>query len=244
MRTLSAAELLDVWERGFSQPPAERALTLLSAACADVSRESLASLSIGERDAQLLTLREQTFGPQLLLLASCSECDAKLETSFTTAGLRVEPAAVATESLTLTKNGYELVFRLPNSFDLMAVTDCRELVAGRQLLLERCVSSVRLNGQEASVSQLPDEILEAFAERLGKLDPQGDVQLTLVCPQCDHQWQSIFDIEAFLWKEVSAWAIRILREVHVLASAYGWREFDVLNMSHRRRQAYLELLSG
>jgi hypothetical protein len=244
MRTLSAAELLDVWERGFIQPPAERALTLLSAACSDVSRESLASLSIGERDAQLLTLREQTFGPQLLLLATCRECGAKLETSFTTARLRVEPEEVATESFTLTKNGYELVFRLPNSFDLMAVTDCREFGAGHELLLDRCVSSVRFNSQKVSVSQLPDEIVDAFAERLSQLDPQGDVKLTLVCPQCDHEWQSIFDIEAFLWKEISAWAIRILREVHVLASAYGWREFDVLNMGRRRRQAYLELLSG
>jgi len=244
MRALSAAELLNVWERGLTQSPAERALTLLRAACADVSLESLKRLSVGERDACLLTLREQTFGPQLWSVASCSKCGEKLEMSFSAAELRVEVEPIATESLALTVDGYELCFRLPNSLDMAAVADCRDLAAGRQLLIERCISSAELDGQSVNVAQLPANIIDVFAERLGELDPQGNLELTLLCPQCNHEWQSIFDIEAFLWKEITAWAIRILREVHALASAYGWSEFDVLKMSHWRRQAYLELASG
>ena len=62
MRALSAAELLSVWERGTGQPPHERALSLLAAACPESSRDELAILSIGERDKRLLTLRAWTFG--------------------------------------------------------------------------------------------------------------------------------------------------------------------------------------
>jgi hypothetical protein len=34
----------------------------------------------------------------------------------------------------------------------------------------------------------------------------------------------------------------VLREVHILASAYGWREDDILAMSPARRRIYLEML--
>jgi hypothetical protein len=33
-----------------------------------------------------------------------------------------------------------------------------------------------------------------------------------------------------------------LRDVHELASAYGWRESEILALSPQRRQAYLELV--
>jgi hypothetical protein len=34
----------------------------------------------------------------------------------------------------------------------------------------------------------------------------------------------------------------MVREVHRMASAYGWREADILAMSAFRRQRYLELI--
>jgi hypothetical protein len=62
-----------------------------------------------------------------------------------------------------------------------------------------------------------------------------------VCPSCGHVWQALLDIVDFLWKEVAAGAARLLDEVHTLARAYHWPEADILAMSSRRRQAYLEL---
>jgi hypothetical protein len=40
---------------------------------------------------------------------------------------------------------------------------------------------------------------------------------------------------------LTTWVRRLLREVHTLALAYGWREADILNMSARRRRFYLEM---
>ena len=42
--------------------------------------------------------------------------------------------------------------------------------------------------------------------------------------------------------EVQARARRLLREVDVLARAYGWTEADVLALSEQRRTAYLEIV--
>jgi len=72
-------------------------------------------------------------------------------------------------------------------------------------------------------------------------DPQADLQLAMVCPQCAHRWTTTFDIASFFWTELNAWALRLLREVHTLASVYGWSEAEILDLSPTRRKAYLEM---
>jgi hypothetical protein len=52
----------------------------------------------------------------------------------------------------------------------------------------------------------------------------------------------LFDIATFFWAEVSAHARRLIRDVHALARAYGWREVEILSMSGWRRERYLEQL--
>ena len=244
MRVLSAPELLNVWERGLAQSPLQRALTLLAAACSETTLEVLANLSIGQRDARLLTLREWTFGSQLVSVVTCPGCGERLELTFEAADLRAIPEAEPMDTLWLSVAGYELSFRLPNSSDLAAVANHKDIAAIRQLLLERCLCTVRLHGEPVSADQLPAEVVDALVERMTQVDPQADVQLALSCPRCDKQWQAAFDIESFFWSEINAWAQRILQEVHVLASAYGWREIDILSLSPWRRQVYLNLVSG
>lgn len=243
MRALSTPELLNIWERGLFQSPIQQALMLLSAACSDTQPDALAKLSIGQRDARLLTLREWTFGSQLVGLVTCPSCNERLELTFSTADLRVMSEAEPMETLSLNVAGYELCFRLPNSLDLAAVANHKDLVAAQQLLLERCLSTAQHNGEPISVDQLPADVVNAIVERVARADPQGDVQLALSCPQCSYQWQVSFDIVSFFWSEINAWAHRILKEVHNLASAYGWREADILALSPWRRQYYLELVN-
>ncbi|MGH9944178.1 MAG: phage baseplate protein [Pyrinomonadaceae bacterium] len=259
MRALSAPELLSVWEQGLTRSPIERALLLLAAACCgddETPHDALvvAHLSVGERDARLLTLREWTFGPQLTSLAHCPSCGERLESSLAIADLRVEIEGDQTpaETLWLEINGYELHFRLPNSLDLLAVASsssqaqaaAEDLDATRALLLARCLLSARYADDPRTVEQLPAEIVGAMIEKMSLADPQSDLRLAYCCPQCGAQWQAAFDIGAFFWSEIEAWAERLLREVHVLASRYGWREWDILCMTPQRRQFYLHLIGG
>jgi hypothetical protein len=51
-------------------------------------------------------------------------------------------------------------------------------------------------------------------------------------------------IASYLWGEIDDWARRVLRDIHVLASAYGWRESDILDMNARRRETYLQMLGA
>lgn len=236
--------MLSVWEQSLGHPRHERALRLLAAACPEASIDELAALSIGQRDARLLTLREWTFGAKLEGLMTCPACDNRLELNFNVAEIRIAAEAAPVETLSLDIDDYDIRFRLPNSYDIATIAGCKDVAAGQRQLLKRCLSSIRYRDEEADAENLPVEILDATAARMDAADPQADVQLNLACTQCGHQRQSVFDIESFFWNEIHAWAERTLREVHTLARAYGWREADILAMNPHRRQLYLEMLSA
>ena len=226
----------------------------------------LSKLSIGQRDALLLTLRERTFGSQLVSLAVCPSCGERLELNFHVGDIRVTPPAEPVETLVLNVADYEISFRLPNSLDLMACASSytvaehkahatrspvqqrlssashEHLANAQEILIGRCLLKATYNGEELAVHQLPANLLDVVVEQIAQADPQADVQLALTCAACGHQWESLFDIVSFFWTEINAWVTRILREVHILASAYGWREADILAMSPRRRHLYLEMV--
>lgn len=243
MRALSAAELLDVWERGLAQSPAQRALTLLVAACHEAPIERLAQFSVGERDACLLALREETLGPRLASLTHCPACSEQVELQIKTADLyTAKPKAEAL--LRVSAADHAIEFRLPTSLDVASLDPAADAKANRQQLLQRCVISARRGQAEVAAAELPDEAVAAVARRMSEVDPQADVQLALTCPQCQHSWQTPLDIVSYFWSEIHAWAHRTLREIHILAAAYGWREADVLALNPWRRHAYLELIQS
>lgn len=248
MRPLSASELLAVWERGKDQSFFEKALLLLAVACPDYPADALSKLSLGRRDARLLSLREWIFGRQLAGLANCPSCGERLELTLNTSDLRVDlPEQSAEEPepepLSVNLGDHEVRFRLPNSQDLVEVSKVQDHALARILLLEHCLVSVYHQGRETAAGDLPEEVITAITERMEQADPQANMELDLSCPACSHEWRSAFDIVPFFWAEIHAWAIRMLHEVHALALAYGWREADILAMTPRRRQAYLEMIS-
>jgi len=243
MRALSASQLLDVWERGRAQQSAQRALTLLSAASPQTPLDILAERSIGHRDAALLTLREWTFGSKLASVATCPACSERLEFSFDVTDILVSPDSEPAGVLSLSAADYDLRFRLPNSNDLAALTDpgCGgDADTASHRLLERCLLDAQQGGKQQRVDELPADVIDAIVERIAEADPQADVQLALSCPACEHKWKATFDIVTYFWSEIDAWVQRTLREVHSLASAYGWREADILAMSAWRRRFYLQ----
>jgi len=77
-----------------------------------------------------------------------------------------------------------------------------------------------------------------------RADPNADLLLNMVCPECSGQWSVGFDVPGYLWMEVRTWARRTFREVAVLAQAFGWSEAEIMAMSPSRRGDYLDLLSA
>lgn len=240
MRSLSAAQLLQVWEQGMSEHPVDRALTLLSACC-DESRKELAGLSIGRRDARLFELYELLFGPEMEAFTQCPQCGELLEYRLSVRDMRLD-VPDQQQPLCLEFGASSMHLRLPDSTDLRAASRAHSVDTARKILLERCV--VADHGQEVSSDFWTDDIIEQVASFLRQADPQAETLIDLSCCACRHAWQLLLDIEGFLWIKISTLARRLLREVHALACAYGWREQDILALSAVRRQAYLEMAAS
>jgi hypothetical protein len=106
-------------------------------------------------------------------------------------------------------------------------------------------SSGQLRSLEPEVlAPILDQLGGAMTDTVEAVDPQAEVELVCVCPACALQWSAPFDIVDYLWRELEAWVKQLLREVHILASRYGWSERDLLALSPWRRRYYLGLIGG
>jgi hypothetical protein len=250
MRALSASNLLDIWERGAGSAPVDQALAILSAAFPQASKDALATIDFVQRDLCLLHLRTLTFGSQIKGLADCPACGQRLELDFDARELPAwtypvpDPAAMKSlnPETSLQVNDYEVIVRLPNSKDLATLSHVTDAATRRQQLIEACVISAQRNGEALMADELPPDALNLLAERISQDHPLAEQTLAVVCPACGHAWDILFDIVSLFWSEIHAWSLRLMREVHILASAYGWREADILAMSAWRRQRYLEMV--
>src|SRR5262249_58311058 len=108
------------------------------------------------------------------------------------------------------------------------------------LLASGVVEAVR-DAEPVFAGDLPEDVVREVVERMAALDPQADTRINLSCPDCQYRWSEVFDVVSFFWTEIDAWARRLLRDVNILARAYGWREHDILALSPMRRQLYLAM---
>lgn len=241
MHPLSAQAVLRVWEQTQNREPIDCALALLSAANPEATRDQLAALSLAERDQRLLALRELTFGAHADAWVECQRCGSRLEFSLATSTM--QPANQPPPApLTLDLEEWHLEFRLPNSSDLEEAARQHEPAEARRCLLRRCITQGLRYGAPVTPAELPASLAKRVAKRMAEQHPLAEVQIQVVCPTCGHSCQVLFDIASFFWEEVRDEAQRLLRQVHFLARAYGWREQDILALSPVRRQAYLEMV--
>jgi hypothetical protein len=240
MKSLSASEMLNVWEQGLNRPHLQKTLLLLATAFPELTIDAIAELSIGTRDACLLFVRERLFGPRLVSNAVCPCCAGKIEWEQSVADFVVSGGEqpVSPGAFVFEKEGYRLCFRLPNSLD-MAVLDGCESAHALLTLLRQCIQSAEYAGVPCAIEKLPEAVIQSLSERIEAMDPQADVRIQLTCPDCAYGWEVFFDIASFLWAEIDAWAERMLQAIHKLAKTYGWSERDILNLSPARRQLYL-----
>ena len=244
MDSVTAADLLAVWERGRSASPGERGLLLLRLAQPVADDRELGDWSAGHRDATLLELRERVFGPSLSMLTSCRACGESLELDVPVAEMLVPGSDPPPQPLSLSEGSYRVRFRLPSAGDLAALGAAEEDGVDERWLLERCIVEASESGTPRPGSELPDDVLEAVASAMASADPQAELEVSLDCPACGEVFSSRFDIVSFLWQEVDSQAERLLREVAMLASAFGWSEREVLSMSAWRRAWYVGLVGG
>jgi hypothetical protein len=233
MRIPTSSNMLLVWERGIGLHPLDQGLLFLSAAFPELPSDTFADWPLGLRNSTLAEYHYSIFGAELEGSVTCPECGEKLEFQIDARSLIArserQPAGDCIEV-----HGHR--FRLPTSRDLIHVADEADPAVGARRLLEVC----HLDADEAT--NWSEEDIEEIGERMAAADPLAETRLVLRCQTCSHEWNENFDIAQFLWAEVDAAAKRLLREVHTLASAYGWTEAEILALSDTRRTSYLGMV--
>ena len=220
---------MEAWERGSPEPALSRPLALLRTAGAD---GVLVDLSLIARDARLFALRRMTFGEVLRGVLPCNACGARMEFEISTGAIlaRIEEPRDAEWSA----GGWSFRMRPVTTRDLSGIASMPD---ARQRLLERC-TAVDAQDAPAALAVCQNVAVEQF----NRLNRDAETRFTLNCPACAEGVEVDLDIGRFLWMEVRHGALTLLREIHELASAYGWCEHDVLEMSSARRAMYLEMV--
>lgn len=258
MRPLSAARVLDLADRLVGGASPDDALAMLEAAYPETPREELAAWPLGLRDERLLEIRRRTLPAPLEIGAKCPECGAEVEVGLDAGDIHPPVGADPDEPRnpggptgpplhvvqSLTSGDLTLRFRPVATEDLLIVRHEPTAERATEVLLERIVEEARRGGEDIPTADLTEDEVQALSERLTEADPGAEIRFSLTCPDCEHAWWELFDPASFLAEEIRRLAGRILAEIHVLASAYGWHEADLLAMSGRRRRAYLEMLGA
>jgi hypothetical protein len=234
MRAPTQADLIALWEAGRSLEPIDRGV--LAVRATSRGSENVADWPLGRRNRALAQLHGAAFGGALCGWTRCPECGEQLEFKFdghSVANAELEPESE--EGRLVTVGGER--FRLPTSRDLAAAAQGESEAAATRRLLRAC----RVGPQPAAADWNEEEV-RAIEERLAEADPLAEILLRFDCPACSASFNESLDIGDFVWAKIESQAKRILREVHLLASAYGWSESQILALSPARRSAYLDMV--
>lgn len=182
------------------------------------SPADLRALSVGDRNALLLTLVAVTYGARAEWVIECPSCGEQLDAEVDLEELVGSAAPVQGECT-------EAGFRLPTCGDLEAVSGLADADEARRTLLDRCVTSWRA---------LDDESLMAVESAMAEADPLADIDVLLVCATCGTTVSAALDPRAELAARLATPG-QLMEDVHALALAYGWTEPEVLALPRDRK---------
>ncbi|MBN1175001.1 MAG: hypothetical protein JXA67_22775 [Micromonosporaceae bacterium] len=245
-------QLLTAWELGIRQGPAERALTLLSAAHVHGSSMDSAHVDVGSREVTLAGLLCQIGGGQVWGSTECCGCCERLDVPVAVDAIAALPVHEPGARFTIAVDGEEVAFRLPTTADLDAVAGLA-VDEARDALLRRCLGlGVEPEARQGTgpdtgppgTGVLAAGLVEAVEAALERIAPAGSIRVLIGCPSCGTSTEAAVDLSVLLWAELETLALALLNDIHTLAAAYGWTEDEILRLSPARRAAYLNLASG
>lgn len=240
LRPPTGADELVLVERLAAASAAERVTTLLARCVEQIGDqpgglEAVRELTVGDREALLLSLRQAAFGERLLISVRCTDCDELMDIELSVRDLLVAPYDDVADrhELPLAAGG-QLRFRLPTGADQEAAAAAATALDGARVLKERCAVGPAQAGELADV--------ETLGAEMARLDPQAEVQLGAICPACGAPVEALLDAATVLLDELTPDADALFREVHALARHYHWSQAEILGLELPRRRRYLALL--
>jgi hypothetical protein len=204
----------------------------------DAERLCAVDLAAADRDRMLATVYERAFGDRIESTLTCTRCTQPVDLHFSlrqlTASLN-DPCVV--EGLRPLGNArFEAVggarFRVPTGRDELDAADFEQNEA-ESLLLNRCAEGGAWPGGAG-----------AFQEMLDEVAPLIDLELTASCAECGYPHTIQFDIQSYLLGALLGERNRLIKEIHRVATAYGWCLDDILSLTRSERRQLVELIEN
>lgn len=180
------------------------------------------AMALGARDMALIGLWRRWFGAAVPCLDTCPACGRDVSFDLPLDGIAIAETPQA-----------------PGPWRCLTTRDLLD-VHGLAAADARCALAAAVTGADH-----PGAELVAEADRwLDRHDPMAKIEIELACAFCSAHWARPFDIVEHLWTALHGAGQSLLREVHLLASAYHWSERDILALPPARRRAYIAMVSA
>jgi hypothetical protein len=192
--------------------------------------------AVSDRTAALLRLLASTDGSaQLGLEACCGDpaCGERFVFDLPLEAVLEQRPATGPIRATLPE-ARPVTLRRPTGRDLLAWNALRP--QSRQQALGAMLRSLVIEG-DVSVEDAP-----AIAGVLAEADPLVAFSVSCTCPACDAPAEVSIDLEEIALTRLRQRQGAMLREIHLLASRYGWSEEQILAIPAARRARYLSLI--
>lgn len=229
MSGLKGDKLLEAWELSRELPEQEAVLAVLALAWPECDRSEWAQMPLGKRNALLLELRAEMLGRRMEAVAECPACAALLECTLDAMDLARQLREQVEDAKSMAGNSRPITTE-----DLLAAATAEDDEGARRILLRR--TAAFLDAAENDVAAV------AVLEEFERVNEAAEILLELECPACPARPVMDLDVAQFLLREIAGAARRLMREIHELASVYGWSERSIAAMSPARRAGYLEML--
>ena len=242
MTEISQQRLLQTWELGHSWDPEQRVQALLGLCEPQKTSEEIAEVPLGERNSILVTLHQRLFGSQLEAATRCGKCDEALDFALPLDQLGFEHISASAQRQQVRSGNLSALVRLPNGNDMKALYSLTSVTEAQATLFQRCILEITRKDAPVTLAELTEEEFAQLEDAITKSDPRMEILLDLQCPECSHRWQATLELGMFIWSALDIYARRLLEEVHLLASIYGWSEQSILCMNPQRRNYYVRRL--
>ena len=215
--------------------PREPAVTRLLVRRVRLAADTLADLPVGDRDFLVLKLGQASFGGRVELTFTCPRegCAAAMDAGFDVDDLPVHRPPRQPDYPVPGQD--PLRFRLPVAGDLVDPA-----VAGADdpetALLARCLVGA---GPEAAADPA---LRAAVADEMQRVMPGVPGEMSLRCPDCEHEFEAAFDPAAWLLDRIRRGRALLDRDIHLLSFHYHWSLATILAMAGPERREYVSLL--
>jgi hypothetical protein len=202
--------------------------------------ELVRQLTVGDRIALMLGIRRMAFGDKLNCTLSCPMCKELMSMDLSVSKFLSPSMQEPRSEYSVNVGDFLLKMRPLTGADLesLFVNDIRSSSREKERLARSCI----ISSDPPLPDSLNDDFIAMLSSKLEEVDPQSDIVLNLACPSCRESFQTQFNAEDFVFREIDSRLNLLETEVHWIAFAYHWSEESILSLSLKSRKRYVDLI--